>query len=373
MFMQYTDMSSQTNANRTASRALTGQTSIVQRMDSAAVESLKLTCRVVHSDVRVVCSEDKTRSRQSPLCSEGGTNSLKHSITNSPSQDTDMMTTKETGSAMIEEPAPTKRRGRFRTAGFSPLLGRKSRVRSSHSLEAKGGKVVAEPETGVAEQPTAETSFKETSVEVSSDGIPLENNENPMADFVMPPKVVAEPETAVAEPETAVEQPAAETLFKETSVEVSSDGTNLKYNEELMTDFVMLPKEKSVDFSVVEQDDDDTRSLSGEEVAPKEKSSWRLFRRKARNSELSDTVEIVLKETSAEVSTDGIPRKSDEKTLADLDMLPKGKSVNFSIVGHDDDATVNSSIDTFFCEDDDDWSLAVSLSYTFLNYLHFNS
>jgi hypothetical protein len=285
---------------------------------------------------------------------------LKHS----PYQDIAMMVTEGTGSAMIEEPAPKERRGRFRITGLASRLGRKSRARS--------GKVVTEPEME-AEQPTAETSFKETSVEVSSDGTPLENNENPMADFVMPPKVVAEPETAVAEPETAVEQPAAETLFKETSVEVSSDGTNLKYNEELMTDFVMLPKEKSVDFSVVEQDDDDTRSLSGEEVAPKEKSSWRLFRRKARNSELSDTVEIVLKETSAEVSTDGIPRKSDEKTLADLDMLPKGKSVNFSIVGHDDDATVNSSIDTFFCEDDDDWSLAVSLSYTFLNYLHFNS
>ena len=321
MFMQYTDMSSQTNANRTASRALTGQTSIVQRMDSAAVESLKLTCRVVHSDVRVVCSEDKTRSRQSPLCSEGGTNSLKHSITNSPSQDTDMMTTKETGSAMIEEPAPTKRRGRFRTAGFSPLLGRKSRVRSSHSLEAKGGKVVAEPETGVAEQPTAETSFKETSVEVSSDGTPLKNNENPMADFVMLPK---------------------EKSVNFSVAEQDDDGLSLGDEE-------VAPMDKLRNFDVMDQDNvDDTVLLSDEEVAPKEKSSRGLFRRKARNPKLSDTDETSSKETSVEVSTDDIPLKSNEKSmeqddddalsLIDEEVAPMEKSGNFSLVDQNDDA-----------------------------------
>jgi hypothetical protein len=191
--------------------------------------------------------EDDVKARQAAFVLKqeaSETILLRHSL----SQDTDM-STEETGSATESKKRLHRfriARDRFRIARFSSHLGRKSRARSSHFLEAEGGKVIAEAGTGIAEpetaveQPTTETSFKETSVEVSSDGTPLKSNEIPMADFVMPPEI--------------------------------------------------SPMLSGVKSSVVEQDDDDaTASLSDGEATPKKKSAWGLFRRRASNAEVSGT------------------------------------------------------------------------------------
>ena len=170
------------------------------------------------------CLEDDGRTKLTPIVWKEEVNRtilLKHY----PSQDTDMAT-EETGSATIDEPAQKLSRGRFRIAGFATrTLDRKSRARSSHSLEAEGKRVVTKAGT-------AET----------------------------------EAETMIDEPDTAVDQSrTAEPTFKETSTEISRDGTPLKANETPMTDFVMPSKASAklsdVNFSVVKQDGDDTVSL----------------------------------------------------------------------------------------------------------------
>lgn len=172
------------------------------------------------------CLEDDGRTKLTPIVWKEEvqvqrTILLKHY----PSQDTDMAT-EETGSATIDEPAQKLSRGRFRIAGFATrTLDRKSRARSSHSLEGEGKRVVTK--AGTAETET---------------------------------------ETVIDEPDTAVDQSrTAEPTFKETSTEISSDGTPLKANETPMTDFVMPSKASAklsdVNFSVLKQDSDDTVSL----------------------------------------------------------------------------------------------------------------